>query len=107
MANAEVLNGISGFWRGIATIGVRTGCTVAFVAIAIILPDFDRIMSLLGAVACFTICIILPGLFHLCLFWAELPLWHRAMDLTMVGVASVLALVSTAFNLVPQERLGL
>jgi len=107
MANAESLNGISGFWRGIAIICARVLFTVLFVGIAILLPEFDRIMSLLGAVACFTICIILPCSFHLSLFWKELSLLHRAMDLTIIGVAAVLSLVSTAFNLVPQEKLGM
>ena len=71
------------------------------------MPDFDRIMSLLGAVACFTICIILPAAFHLKLFGDELTKAQKARDWILIGLSSVLAVVSTAFNFVPKDKLGL
>lgn len=107
MADTAALTGLSGFTRGCLKVTVRVLCTVLFVLLAILVPDFDRIMSLIGAVACFTICIILPCAFHLKLFGEELTFWHKAMDWTLIVVCSVMALVSTAFNFVPKKKLGL
>ncbi|QIW98511.1 hypothetical protein AMS68_004029 [Peltaster fructicola] len=104
---AESMNGLSSLSRGLLKAAVRLGCIVIFVILAILVPDFDRIMSLLGAVACFTICIILPAAFHLKLFGKELSRWEKARDWTLIVVSSILALVSTAFNFVPKDKLGL
>lgn len=106
MAGAETMNGLSGFTRGILKITVRITCTIVFVILAILVPDFDRIMSLLGAVACFTICIILPCGFHLKLFGKELKRWQRAVDWGLIVVSGIMALVSTAFNVIPRDKLG-
>ena len=83
---------------------VRIGSAVI---LAILVPDFDRIMSLMGAVACFTICIMLPAAFHLKLFGDSLTKAEKARDWTLVIVSGVMAVVSTAFNFVPKEKLGL
>ena len=107
MADAEPMTGLSGFTRGCLKFTVRILTTIVFVILAILVPDFDRIMSLLGSVACFTICIILPCGFHLKLFGKELSFWHKTMDWSMIIISSVLALVSTAFNFVPKDKLGL
>lgn len=107
MSPSQPLNGLSGFTRGILKTTVRIGCTILFVVLAIVFPQFDTIMSLLGAVACFTICIILPLAFHLKLFGKELSRWERCRDWTMMLVSTVLAVVSTAVNFVPREKLGL
>lgn len=75
--------------------------------LAILVPDFDRIMSLLGSVACFTICIILPLAFHLKIFGKELGRLEWWGNWAGIVVCSLLAVVSTGFNFVPKERLGL
>lgn len=106
MADSVALTGLSGATRGIMKVTVRILCTAVFVVLAILVPQFDRIMSLMGALAGFTICIVLPCGFHLKLFGKELSRWHKAMDWTLIVVSSVLALVSTAFNFIPREKLG-
>lgn len=106
MAGTESMTGLSGFTRGILKFTVRITCTIIFVILAILVPDFDRIMSLLGAVACFTICIILPCGFHLKLFGKELTPWQKGLDWSLIAVSGVLAIVSTAFNFVPRDKLG-
>ncbi|KAM0714345.1 hypothetical protein Q7P37_010132 [Cladosporium fusiforme] len=103
----EPSTGLSSLSRGILKFSVRIACVVAFVGFAILVPDFDRIMSLLGAVACFTICIILPAAFHLKLFGEELSYWQKALDWSLIVVSTVLAVVSTGFNFVPKEMLGI
>ena len=107
MADAESITGFSGLARGILKITVRIACTVVFVVLAILVPDFDRIMSLIGSIACFTICIILPCAFHLKLFGKELSSGQKMLDWGLIVFSSILALVSTAFNFVPKELLGL
>jgi vesicular inhibitory amino acid transporter len=46
-------------------------CNVLELGIAILLPDFDSIMALMGSALCFTICVILPIVFYLKLFSNE------------------------------------
>lgn len=106
MPNSPTLTGLSGYTRGILKITVRILCTVLFVLFAILVPGFEEIMSLLGAVAGFSICIILPCAFHLKLFGAELTRRQKALDWTLIVVSTALALVSTAFNFVPKDKLG-
>lgn len=99
--------GLSSLSRGIFKFSIRIACVVAFVGLAILVPDFDRIMSLMGAVACFTICIMLPAAFHLKLFGSELSSWEKGRDWALIIVSGIMAVVSTAFNFVPKEKLGL
>ncbi|KAI7540923.1 vacuolar amino acid transporter-like protein 1 [Hortaea werneckii] len=101
MADPAALTGLSGYTRGILKVVLRIGITVLFVILAILVPQFDTIMSLLGAVACFTICIILPCAFHLKLFGHEIPRAQKALDWGLIVVSTALAVVSTAFNFVP------
>ena len=103
----EPTTGLSGLTRGIFKVVVRIACVVAFVVLAILVPDFDRIMSLMGAIACFTICIMLPAAFHLKLFGDRLSKFEKSRDWVLIIVSGILALISTAFNFVPKEKLGL
>lgn len=58
-------------------------------------------------VACFTVCLILPCAFHLKLFGKEMSTRHKALDWTLIIVSALLGTVSTAFNFVPKELVGL
>jgi len=107
MAGPQPLTGLSGYTRGIMKITVRVVTTVVFVILAILIPQFDTIMSLLGAVACFTICIILPCAFHLKLFGHELSKRQKILDWSLIVVSTVLAVVSTGFNFLPKSKIGL
>lgn len=115
ISTIEVLCGLdprgspqSGFFSGqnLARVAIRVLTTVAFVLLAVLIPSFDRIMSLLGSVACFTICIILPLAFHLKLFGKEIPRMERWVNWLLIVFSSILALVSTVFNFLPKEQLG-
>lgn len=107
VSTSSSLNGISGFNRGILKATVRILLIVVFVILAILVPDFDRIMSLLGSVACFSICIILPLAFHLKIFGKEISGAERAMNWALIVLSTVLAVVATVFNFLPKEFLGL
>ncbi|KAI6818624.1 vacuolar amino acid transporter-like protein 1 [Hortaea werneckii] len=107
LADSSALTGLSGYTRGILKVVLRIGITILFVILAILVPQFDTIMSLLGAVACFTICIILPCAFHLKLFGHEIPRAQKALDWGLIVVSTALAVVSTAFNFVPIAQAGM
>lgn len=84
---------------------VRVTITASFVVFAILVPEFHHIMSLLGAVACFSICIILPVAFHLRIFGKELSWTERMVNWIILVVSTVLAVVSTVCNFLPKEML--
>lgn len=100
------LQGVSALNRGIMKMTIRISNTVLFVLIAIVFPSFDRIMALLGSVACFTVCIILPLAFHLKLFGSELGWKEKATNWVLIVISSILAAVSTVFACLPKETIG-
>ncbi|KYG41527.1 hypothetical protein M433DRAFT_147588 [Acidomyces richmondensis BFW] len=107
LAASPALTGLTGSARGILKILVRVGTMAGFVVLAVLVPSFDTIMSLLGATACFTVCIILPCAFHLKLFGEHLSRGRKALDWALIVVSVALAGVSTGFNFVPREKMGL
>lgn len=46
---------------------VRVGVNAVFVGLAILMPEFDRIIGIMGSSICFLICIILPCQFYMVL----------------------------------------
>lgn len=107
VSQSTSLHGMSGFTRGILKATIRIAMTILFVIFAILVPDFDRIMSLLGSVACFSICIILPLAFHLKIFGKEIPRTEKIMNWALIVISTVLAVVATVFNFLPKESLGM
>jgi vesicular inhibitory amino acid transporter len=106
MAVSSSLNGMSGLNRGLFKVTLRIVTIVVFVIIAIAFPSFDRIMTLLGSVACFSICIILPLAFHLKLFGKDIGTTEKTLNWALIIFSTILAIVSTAFACVPKELLG-
>ncbi|KAL1304503.1 hypothetical protein AAFC00_003492 [Neodothiora populina] len=106
VAQSTSLHGMSGFNRGLLKATIRVVITILFVIFAILVPDFDRIMSLLGSVACFSICIILPLAFHLKIFGDQISKAEKIMNWTLIVISTCLAVVSTIFNFLPKELLG-
>ncbi|KAF2720526.1 hypothetical protein K431DRAFT_226144 [Polychaeton citri CBS 116435] len=108
VANAEQDGtGFSPFVRHAIKALVKIVLVIILVIFAIVVPDFDRIMSLVGAVACSTVCIILPIAFHLKLFGHEMSRSQKVFDYTLMVFSGMLGVVSTAFNFIPKEQLGL
>jgi solute carrier family 32 (vesicular inhibitory amino acid transporter) len=93
-------------WNIVARSLVRILTVVIFVIIAIIFPSFDRIMTLLGAVCCFSICIVLPVAFHLRLFGKDLSKSEKALNWVLIIVSSAMAIVSTVFACLPRDFLN-
>ncbi|CAA9958101.1 hypothetical protein CFE70_001655 [Pyrenophora teres f. teres 0-1] len=106
LAMSTSMDGMSGLTRGILKVSLRIITIIVFVVIAIVFPSFDRIMTLLGSVACFSICIILPLMFHLKLFGKEISGQEKLMNYILIIVSSIMAVISTVFACLPKEMLG-
>lgn len=106
LSPSSSLHGMSGFTRGCLKAAIRILTTILIVVIAIIFPSFDRIMALLGAVCCFTICLIMPLSFHLKLFGKEISRTEWWIDLVLIVVCTIMAIVSTVFACLPKKMLG-
>jgi vesicular inhibitory amino acid transporter len=106
MALSSSMNGMSGLNRGLLKVSLRIVTIIVFVVISILFPEFDRIMTLLGSVACFSICIILPLAFHLKLFGKEIGRGEKIMNWSLIVVSTILAVISTGFACVPKELIG-
>ncbi|KAI8982972.1 transmembrane amino acid transporter protein-domain-containing protein [Pilobolus umbonatus] len=68
------------------------------VCLAYILPNFDKIMSLLGAFFSFMISGIFPLICHIRLFGDSLSPQQRMLDYTLIIVASSMALSGTVWS---------
>jgi vesicular inhibitory amino acid transporter len=106
LSMSSSLDGMSGFSRGFFKITLRVVTIMIFVIIAILFPSFDRIMTLLGSVACFSICIILPLAFHLKLFWKDISRAEKTMKWVLIVISTIMAVVSTVFACLPKELIG-
>ncbi|KAJ4303010.1 hypothetical protein N0V90_001901 [Kalmusia sp. IMI 367209] len=100
------VTGMSGLNRGIFKFLLRIVVIIIFVVIAIIFPSFDRIMTLLGSVACFSICIILPLAFHLKLFGKDIGKAEKTLNWALIVLSSIMAVISTVFACIPKELIG-
>ncbi|KAI8087769.1 transmembrane amino acid transporter protein-domain-containing protein [Gilbertella persicaria] len=67
--------------------------SASIVTLAILIPDFDKVMSLLGASFSFLISGIFPIFCYLKLF--KLPLWKRMLNYALVSIAILMAITGT------------
>lgn len=97
---------MSPFTRGILKISIRVLVVLLIVVIAIVLPDFDSIMALMGSALCFTICVILPLAFYLRIFGKQISLKERILDWVLIIACSSMAIVGTVWAVLPKEKIG-
>lgn len=107
VAQTPTLAGMSGLNRGLLKVTIRVAIVALFVFIAVVLPDFDRIMTLLGSVAAFAVCIILPLLFHLKLFEDKLSAREKLINWILIILSIIMGSTSTVAACLPKELLGL
>lgn len=79
---------------------------IIFVVVAILFPAFDSIMAFMGSALCFTICVILPLLFHMKLFGDRIERSERLFNYFLISVSSVLAVTGTVFAFLPKSMIG-
>jgi len=88
-------------WRKPAVKSVGVVLTSGFiVALAVLLPNFDQIMSLLGALFSFVISGIFPLMCHLKLFKHTMSAKETALTYTLLLIASSLAIMGTIRSLI-------
>ncbi|KAL8803958.1 MAG: hypothetical protein Q9200_006006 [Gallowayella weberi] len=100
------LGGLSVYSRGLLRGAIRIGITIITLIIAIFVPSFDKVMSLMGSVLCFSICIILPLAFYLRIFGAEISLMEKVLAWCMIVVSTVLGIVGTVWVCLPASMTG-
>lgn len=94
-------------WKHRAKVAaVRVAVTLLFVLIAICIPSFDRVMALLGSLACSIVCIILPCSFHLKIFGKQLSYKQRILDWTLIVLFTVAGIAGTVCAFLPKRMLG-
>jgi len=106
LGGSSSMVGMSGLTRGILKIVIRVLIIALFVGLAIVVPSFDRIMTLMGSICCFSICIVLPLAFHVKLFGKELGRKEYWGNWVLMAISTVLAIVSTVFACLPKDLLG-
>jgi vesicular inhibitory amino acid transporter len=95
--------GPSPFTRTILKFAIRILVIIVFVITAILFPSFDSIMAFMGSALCFSICVILPLLFHLKIFGDRISPGERWWNWFLIVVSSVMAAVGTVFSFLPKS----
>lgn len=77
----------------------------SFVVFAIVFPDFDRIVALVGSLLCTTICILGPVSFYLKIFGDKVPRAERVFGYVLLVIYGLLAIVGTAWCFLSPETI--
>jgi hypothetical protein len=84
--------------RGIYRALVRIATVALPVAVAIVFPDFDRIIAFLGSAMCIAICVILPICYYFKILGHEIGLGERVFCWGLLVVGTVCAVVGTVWT---------
>jgi vesicular inhibitory amino acid transporter len=85
---------------------VRVSAVLLLLGISIAFPAFDSVCAFLGAALCSLISIILPVLFYLKLFSADITASERLVFYAILSVFSVLAFFGTIWTFLPKHLIG-
>jgi len=84
--------------RGIYRALIRMATVAVPVLIAIVFPDFDRIMAFLGSGMCILICVILPICYYFKILGHEISWRERVLCWFLLILGSICAIVGTAWT---------
>ncbi|KAG0146698.1 hypothetical protein CROQUDRAFT_657050 [Cronartium quercuum f. sp. fusiforme G11] len=90
------------FTKAFGRLVARFSVTSLVVIVSIVMPDFDRVMSFLGAFAAFVICVILPVSAKL-LLHNESSQLEKGTDLMLLIVSIAMAAIGTIFSFLPNQ----
>lgn len=93
--NTPANNWIISIIKSLGQFLIRIGVNGIFVYLAIVFPEFDKIIGMLGASICFLVCIILPCSFYLKLCKGKISSFERLYITVAIVVSIVLAVVAT------------
>ena len=77
---------------------IRIATVAVPVLIAIIFPDFDRIMAFLGSGMCIAICVILPICYYFKILGHEINMGERVLCWFLLILGTICAIVGTAWT---------
>jgi solute carrier family 32 (vesicular inhibitory amino acid transporter) len=106
ISDSQSLTGLTSWTRGMLRATLRVIVILIFVIFAIIFPAFDSIIAFMGSALCFTICVILPLLFHLKLFGKKISTVERIINYVLIIFCLILATVGTIFAFLPKSLIG-
>lgn len=92
--------------QSVLAFAVRLAITTLFVVIAILVPSFDRIMALLGSLACSLVCVVLPCSFHLKIFGKQLTVKQKLVDSFLIAIFITGGVAGTVCACLPKRWLG-
>lgn len=84
---------------------LRVAVVFFFVLFAIVFPDFDRIIALVGCTLCITICILGPVSFYFKIFGDRVSRAERLFGYFLLVLFSALAIVGTYWCFLPPETI--
>ncbi|GAA99963.1 hypothetical protein E5Q_06666 [Mixia osmundae IAM 14324] len=80
--------------RGVRVL-VKVATTAVVTLIAILLPQFEVVMSFLGSFSAFVICVIIPVSSLMRIFKSRLSRLEYAVDVGLLAISTIMALVGT------------
>lgn len=98
--------GLQGYTRGLLKCSIRAILIIVITLIAILVPSFDIIMTLMGSAMCSTISIVLPLSFYLKIFGTEISRKERALDWFLIIFCLIMASICTVWVFLPQHSIG-
>lgn len=88
-------NSFRRFINSFGKLVIRIGVNAVFVGLAILFPEFDRVIGILGSSICFLVCIILPCLFYLKLCNNTVQAFEKAIVSIVISISIILAFIGT------------
>lgn len=82
-------------FRSTGTFVIKIGVNAVFIALAILFPEFDRIVGMMGASICFLVCVIFPCSFYLKLCGHQIGLGEKIVVWTAMIISAILGLAGT------------
>lgn len=118
VSTLDVLFGLNGFplsrpvkgvskRQKLAKFSLRILVVFVFCLLAIIFPEFDRVIAFGGAALCVTTCLVLPFIFYLKLYAGKIPPAEKTILYALTVGSAILGILGTIWSLIPQKYLGL
>lgn len=97
-----IIEGESSFMESLRSFGrlaVRIGVNGIFVGFAILIPEFDKIIGIMGSSICFLVCIILPCLFYLKICRNQIKALERIFVVFVILTSATVAAACTWYTM--------
>eukprot|EP01135_Chromosphaera_perkinsii_P003388 Nk52_evm12s242 gene=Nk52_evmTU12s242 len=94
----EKRKNLGSFWNGVYGRSlIRSGIVIATLIVALVVPFFGAVQSFIGSTSCTALSLILPSLFYLKLFWNELSMLSKVINIGVVLYGVFIGTVTTFY----------